>query len=318
MGTVLVTRRLPPGSLDELAGAGHRVVTNEDVTGDGDAPLTPGQLRDAARGADAVISLLTDRIDEALFDAAPNLRVVANVAVGYDNIDTEAASEHGVVVCNTPGVLTETTADLAFALILAASRLLSTAEGDLRGGRWHGWGIEQYLGHDVHGATLGIIGYGAIGRAVARRAHGFGMRVLHHSRQPTGEEGFVGDVDALLAECDVVSLHVPLTSQTRHLIDARRLALMRPTAVLVNTARGPVVDEGALADALESGRLFAAGIDVYEREPEVHPRLLAAPRTVLLPHIGSASVATRTAMARMAAAAVIDVLAGRAPAHPVP
>ena len=211
------------------------------------------------------------------------LRVVANVAVGYDNVDVGTATARGIAVCNTPGVLDETTADLAFLLILAASRLTSEAEADLRGGRWLGWGINQYLGRDVHGATLGVVGYGRIGQAVARRAAGFGMQVLHHTRHDTGAPGWRADVDDLLRESDIVSLHVPLSDATRHLIDDRRLRLLRPDAVLVNTARGPVVDEAALAAALEDGRIFAAGLDVYEREPEVHPRLLAAPRTVLLP-----------------------------------
>jgi glyoxylate reductase len=240
---------------------------------------------------------------------------VANVAVGYDNIDVDAATRAGIAVCNTPGVLDETTADLAFLLILASARLASTAESDLRNDRWHGWGINQYLGRDVHSSTLGIVGYGRIGQAVARRATGFEMKVLHHTRHDTGVDGWTADLDHLLSESDVVTLHVPLNDETRHLIDTRRLQLMKPTAVLVNTARGPVVDEEALAVALEQGRLFAAGIDVYEREPEVHPRLLAAPRTVLLPHIGSASQQTRTRMAQMACGGAVDVLAGRRPAN---
>ena len=233
--------------------------------------------------------------------------------MGYDNIDVAAAAAAGVAVCNTPGVLDETTADLAFLLILAASRLASTAEADLRAGRWRGWSIRQYLGQDVQGATLGIVGFGRIGQAVARRGAGFGMQVLHHTRHDTGVPGWTADLDALLAESDVVSLHVPLTDATRHLVDDRRLRLVKPTAVLVNTARGPVVDEEALAVALEEDRLFAAGLDVYEREPEVHPRLLAAPRTVLLPHLGSASHATRRRMAQLACDGAIAVLDGRRP-----
>jgi glyoxylate reductase len=315
VGRVLVTRRLPDGGLDPLMAAGHQITGPHDD----DRPYTSQELRAAVADHDAVVCLLTDRIDaDVLAAGAPpvgRLKVVANVAVGYDNIDVDAANRLGVAVCNTPGVLDETTADLAFALILAASRLLSTAEADLRSGRWHGWGIGQYVGQDVYGATLGLVGYGRIGRAVAQRAGGFGMNVLHHTRTPTGEAGHVARLDDLLKAADVVSLHVPLSDATRHLIDARRLSIMKPTAVLVNTARGPVVDEDAVAAALEDGRLFAAGIDVYEREPEVHPRLLAAPRTVLLPHIGSASVATRTRMARVAAAAVADVLSGRRPAN---
>jgi lactate dehydrogenase-like 2-hydroxyacid dehydrogenase len=294
---VLVTHDLPDGSLDPLA----------------DAKVVRGGL-ELIDSVDAVVCLLTDRIDAAaLTRGRGRLRVVGNVAVGYDNVDVAAATAAGVAVCNTPGVLDETTADLAFALMLAASRLMSDAEADLRAGRWAGWGIDQYLGQDVHGATLGLVGYGRIGQAVARRAGGFGMSVLHHTRGDTGVAGWVGSLDDLLPRCDIVSLHVPLSPETRHLIDARRLALLRPTAVLVNTARGPVVDEDALADALASGRLFAAGLDVFEREPAVSPRLLAAPRTVLLPHIGSASRATRVRMGQVAAAAVRAVLEGGRP-----
>ena len=267
-----------------------------------------------ARECDAIVSSLTDRITaDVLAAGAGRLRVVANVAVGYDNIDVDAAARHGITVCNTPGVLDETTADTAFLLILAACRLASEAEADLRTQRWKGWGIRQYLGRDVHGATLGVVGYGRIGRAVARRGEGFGMRVLHHSRTDTGERGYVADLDELLGASDVVSLHVPGGRDTHHLIDARRLALMAPTAVLVNTARGTVVDEAALADALHDRRLFAAGIDVYEHEPDVHPRLRTAPNTTLLPHIGSASQATRRKMATMATSAVATVLAGGVP-----
>lgn len=313
MARVLVTRRLPEGGTDPLVAAGHEVVSRED-----DTPFTPDELRAAVGDVDALVCLLTDRVDAAVIEAGgARLRVVANVAVGYDNIDVAAAASAGVAVCNTPGVLDETTADLAFLLILAASRLASDAETDLRAGRWHGWGINQYLGRDVHGATLGLVGFGRIGRAVARRAAGFGMQVLHHSRTDTGERGWYADLDALLAASDVVSLHVPLSDSTRHLIDARRLARLRPSAVLVNTSRGPIVDEEALAVALEDGRIFAAGLDVYEREPEVHPRLLAAPRTVLLPHVGSASVATRTRMAHLACEGAVAVLAGEQPANRV-
>lgn len=314
MARVLVTRRLPPGGLDPLTEAGHELHEP-----DGDRSFTHDELVARAPGADAIVSLLTDRIDGPVLTAgAPRLRAVANVAVGYDNIDLAAAAEHGVVVCNTPGVLDETTADLAFLLVLAAARRTWEAESDLRSGRWPGWDIDQYLGRDVHGAVLGVVGFGRIGQAVARRGAGFGMEVLHHTRRDTGMVGWRGDLDALLTESDIVTLHVPLTDATRHLIDARRLRLMKPDAVLVNTSRGPVVDEEALATALEEGVIFAAGLDVYEREPEVHPRLLAAPRTVLLPHIGSASVATRTRMARVAAANVVAVLAGERPPNPVP
>lgn len=315
MPRVLVTRHLPPGGLDPLAGAeGIEVVQRPS-----DDPFTHEELVVAvAEGVDGVVCLLTDRIDaEVLAAGAGRLRVVADVAVGYDNLDVEAATRAGVLVCNTPGILDETTADLAFALMLAAARRCSEAEADLRAGRWASWGINQYLGRDIHGATLGLVGYGRIGRAMARRAAGFGMEVLHHTRTPTGEPGWVGDLHELLRRADVVSLHVPLTASTRHLIGGAELEVMKPTAVLVNTARGPVVDEDALAEALERGRIFAAGLDVYEAEPAVHPRLLAAPRTVLLPHIGSASVATRTAMARLAADSARRVLAGEVPGNTV-
>jgi glyoxylate reductase len=309
LARALVTRRLPSGGLDPLVHAGLELVERDD-----DRPFTHEEIVDRAPDVDAIVCLLTDRIDAAVFSAgAPRLKVVATVAVGYDNVDLAAAAAHGVAVCNTPRVLDETTADLAFLLILAAARRAWEAESDLRAGTWPGWDIDQYLGRDVHGAVLGVVGFGRIGQAVARRASGFGMEVLHHTRRDTGLPGWQGDLDRLLAESDIVTLHVPLTTATRHLVDARRLRLMKPDAVLVNTSRGPVVDEEALATALEDGVIFAAGLDVYEREPEVHPRLLAAPRTVLLPHIGSASLATRTRMARVAAENVVAALAGKTP-----
>lgn len=314
MARVLVTRRLPDGGTDPLVEAGHEIVARVD-----DAPFSKEALLTAAGETDAIVCLLTDRIDADVIAAGmPRLRVIANVAVGFDNIDVAAARRAGIAVCNTPGVLDETTADLAFFLLLAAARLTSGAEADLRSGTWDGWGINQHLGHDVHGSILGLVGNGRIGQAVGRRAAGFGMSVRHHTRHDTGRPGWTGDLDGLLAESDLVSLHVPLTDETHHLVDARRLALMKSSAVLVNTSRGPVVDEEALASALERGDIFAAGLDVFEREPQVHPRLLAAPRTVLLPHIGSASVATRTRMARLACAGAVAVLAGERPPNLVP
>jgi glyoxylate reductase len=312
LARVLVTRRLP-GGLDPLVEAGHELIEPDD-----ERSFTHDDLVGLAPGVDAIVCLLTDKIDAAVLTAgAPRLKVVANVAVGYDNIDLDAADAHGIAVSNTPGVLDETTADLAFLLILAAARRVWEAESDLRAGKWPGWDVDQYLGRDVHGAVLGVVGFGRIGQAVARRAAGFGMEVLHHTRRDTGMVGWRGDLDRLLAESDIVTLHVPLTDETRHLIDARRLALMKRDAVLVNTSRGPVVDEEALAAALEEDTIFAAGLDVYEREPEVHPRLLAAPRTVLLPHIGSASLATRTRMAQVAAENVVAVLSGERARNPV-
>jgi glyoxylate reductase len=310
MARVLVTRHLTPGALDPLRTAGVEVVQRPE-----DTPWSPGELTSAAPDVDAILCQLTDPIGRALLEAgaAGNLRVVANAAVGYDNIDVAAAAALGVAVCNTPGVLDQTVADLAFLLILAATRLASEAEADLRAGRWTGWGFADHLARDVHGTVLGLVGYGRIGREVARRADGFAMEVLHHTRRPTGFPGYVDRLDDLLATVDVLSVHVPLTESTRHLIGARELALMKPTAVLVNTARGGVVDEDALVDALTTGRLFAAGLDVYPHEPAVSRRLLAAPRVVLLPHVGSATVQTRTKMARLAAQGIADVLGGRVP-----
>jgi glyoxylate reductase len=273
-----------------------------------------------AAECDGIVSHLTDQIDSSVLESGNKggrLRVVANAAVGYDNIDVAAASSVGITICNTPGVLDDTTADLAFLLVLATRRLASDAESDLREGRWSGWGFGDHLARDVHGATLGLVGFGRIGRAVAQRASGFDMQVIHTTRRDTGLPGFVGSLDELLERSDVVSLHVPLNDSTHHLIGARELALMKPTAALVNTARGPVVDEDALVDALESGALYAAGLDVFTGEPNVNPRLLSAPRATLLPHIGSATIATRTRMARLACQGVSDVLAGRTPPNQV-
>ncbi len=280
-----------------------------------DTAYSHAELVAAARSVDAIVCLLTDRIDEEVLagGGTGRLRVVANVAVGYDNVDVDAARRFRVAVCNTPGVLDESVADLTFMLILGAARLASEAERDLRSGSWRGWALNDYLGNDIHGAVLGLVGYGRIARAVAARARGFSMTVIHHSRNDTGKEGYVADLEALLSLADFVSLHIPLNAQTHHLIGADQIARMRPHAVLVNTARGQVVDEAALAVALEEGRIFAAGLDVYEDEPKINPRLLAAPRTVLLPHIGSASRKTRTKMAEVACASVCEVLAGRTP-----
>jgi glyoxylate reductase len=310
---VLVTRPLTEGGTDPLLEAGHEVVEPEEN------PLSPESLVALAPECDGIVSHLTDRIDESVLEAgrAGRLRVVANAAVGYDNIDVPKAHSLGLAVCNTPGVLDDTTADLAFLLILAATRQATDAERDLREGRWQGWGFGDHLARDTHGVTLGLVGFGRIARAVAQRAAGFDMEILHTARTDTGLSGFVPTLDELLERSDVVSLHVPLTESTRHLIGAAELARMKPTAVLINTARGPVVDENALADALEAGTLYAAGLDVFDGEPAVNPRLLTAPRTTLLPHIGSATIATRTRMARLACQGVCDVLAGRTPQNAV-
>jgi glyoxylate reductase len=263
-------------------------------------------------------------VDAGLLDRAPRLRVVANAVVGFEHVDRAACAARGIVVTNTPDVLTEATADLTWALLLATVRRLPQAERSLRAGEFHGWGFGDYLGGDLHGATLGIFGMGRIGRAVARRAAAFGMRVAYHSRRPLppAEEDALGarflPLDALLAESDVLSLHAPLTSETRHVIDAAALARMRPGAYLVNTGRGPLVDEAALAAALREGRLAGAGLDVYEHEPRIHPDLLALDGVVLLPHVGSATRGTRHRMAMLAARNAHAVLSGREPPTPVP
>jgi glyoxylate reductase len=284
----------------------------------------PEEWRGRLGEAQALLCLLSDRVDMELLRQAPRLRVVANAVVGYEHVDLAACRARGILVTNTPGVLTEATAGLAWALILATVRRLPQAERSLRAGEFHGWGFWDYLGGDLDGATLGIFGMGRIGQAVARRAGAFGMRVVYHSRTPLPEveERALGaravDADTLLAESDVLSLHAPLTPQTRHWLDAAALARMKPGAYLVNTARGPLVDEAALAGALAAGRLAGAGLDVYEREPAVHPALLALDNVVLLPHVGSATRATRTRMAVLAARNVHAVLSGGMPLTPVP
>jgi glyoxylate reductase len=264
-----------------------------------------GDLTDA----DALVCLLLDRIDATVIARAPKLRVIANCAVGFDNIDVAAATARKICVTNTPDVLTEATAELTIALVLAAARRLNEGDRLVHSGAWSGWRLDQLLGIGLTGKTLGIVGMGRIGRAVARRAGALGMDVVF------ADPGAAGalSVDDLFARADVVSLHCPLTAQTRHLVDAPRLARMKPTAILVNTSRGGCVDEAALADALACHRIFAAALDVFEDEPKIHPGLLAQPRAVLAPHIGSATTEARSAMAQLCADAVIDVLSGRLP-----
>jgi lactate dehydrogenase-like 2-hydroxyacid dehydrogenase len=315
---VLTTReKLPGHGLDRLSRAAD--VVSWPGTGRPDAP----DLAALAPGVSGVLALGNDPVDAALMDAAgPSLRVIALASMGYDNVDRAAAAERGIVVTHTPGVLAETTADLTFALILAARRRIGAAGASLASGSWDLFRMHDYLGLDVHGATLGLVGYGQIGRAVARRAHGFGMRVLHHDPYAPHDDGLSAPVDlpTLLAESDIVSLHVPLTEETRHLISARELATMKPTATLVSTSRGGVVDEAALLHALREGRLHSAGLDVFEREPmgaELSP-LVAEPHAVTLPHIGSATEATRAAMVDLAVANILDVLAGHPARTPLP
>jgi len=268
-------------------------------------------------GADALICGPTQRVDREALARMPRLRVISVAGAGSDAVDHAAARERDIPVLTSGEALVETTADLAFGLIIAASRLMGDAQACLRAGRWAGWQfIEQRFGRDVHGARLGLVGYGSIGRAVARRASAFSMRVSHHTRHPTGVTGWTGNLDQLLAGSDIVSVHVPLTDETRGLIDRRRIALLPQDAVLVNTARGAVVDATALADALSEGRLLGAGIDVYDGEPDVPPSLLQAPRAVLLPHIGSATRATRERMLTDAAGKVASVLGPAAAQDP--
>ena len=304
-----VTRELPGDAVARLA-AEHDVDVWE-----GELPPPRDELLARARGAEGLLSLLTDRVDAELFEACPELRAVANMAVGTDNIDLSEAARRGIAVGNSPGVLTETTADLAFALILATARRLVEAAGAVGAGEWRTWEPAGWLGFDVHGATLGIVGAGEIGMAVARRAAGFSMEVLLHGRDLA--PGRVS-LSELLERSDFVSLHTPLTPETRGLIGDAELMAMKPTAVLVNTARGEIVDAGALQIALEEGRIAGAGLDVTDPEPlrPDHP-LLGAPNLTVLPHIGSASHATREAMASLAVDNLLAALAGGPMPHPV-
>jgi glyoxylate reductase len=303
---VFVTRPIPQVALDAI-----RQSCDVDLWPD-DLPPPRDAVLQRVRGCDGVLSLLTDRIDAEVMDASSCLRVISNYAVGFDNIDVAAADERRIQVGNTPGVLTETTADLAFTLLLAAARRVVEADRYVRSGEWRTWGATLLLGQDVHHATLGLIGLGRIGREMAKRARGFDMRVLY--LDPTRQEDVErelgvepADLDTLLSRSDFVSIHVPLTDATRHLIGERELRLMKPTAILINTSRGPVVDQAALYAALKNGTITGAGLDVFEREPIAKDDpLLALDNVVVVPHIGSASVATRTRMAMMAAENLIE------------
>lgn len=282
----------------------------------GDGPTDAGRLIELIGDRDGVVTLLANPVDASVLAACPRLKVVANCAVGYDNVDLEAARSRGVWVTNTPDVLTEATADLTFALILAVTRRVVEADRFLRAGRWTGWRLDLLLGSGLQGARLGIIGFGRIGRAVAHRAPAFGMQVVVADPTWQPEAGLdveATDLDSLLATCDIVTLHCPLTPATHHLLDETRLRTMIPGAVLINTARGPLVDESALARVLEEGRLAGAGLDVFENEPDVHSSLIGREDVVLLPHIGSATRETRAAMAELAAQNLLAVLAGRTP-----
>ena len=314
---VFVTRNLPGRAIEKL-----RETADVDVWPD-EVPPSPDELRARSASCHALITLLTDRIDGALFDAATDLIVVSNMATGFDNIDVAAATAHNVLVTRTPGVLSETTADFAFTLLLAAARRVVEGDRYVRDGKWRTWGPETLLGHDVWGATLGIVGMGGIGTEVAKRASGFGMRILYTSRTPKPDvERELGaemrPLDDLLRESDFVTLHAPLTDETRHLINADSLRLMKPSAVLVNSGRGPLVDQNALYEALRDGVIAYAALDVTDPEPmPSDDPLLTLPNVIVTPHIASASVATRSRMAIMAADNVLAALRGEVPEHAV-
>ena len=310
---VLITKRIYPEAVEYLRA---RCEVDYEGTDDG---LAPEALVERARGCQGIVSQLTDKLGEAVLAKLEGVRVIANVAVGYDNIDVPAATARRILVTNTPDVLTETTADFAFALLMATARRVVEAHAFVHSGRWSRWLIDLLVGQDIHHRTLGIFGMGRIGQAVARRGRGFGMNVLYADAVALPEETERGlgarrvEKEELLREADFVSLHVPLTAQTRHFIGAPELALMKPTAILVNTARGPVVDEAALVETLKAGRIAGAGLDVFEEEPKVHPGLLELSNVTLAPHIASASVATRRRMSEMAAENAVAALEGRRP-----
>src|SRR5215208_18584 len=312
---VLVTREIPD--------AGLRLLRDFDVTVVSESPPGRSELLEAVRDAAGILTTVTEKMDAEVMDAAGDgLKVIANMAVGYDNVDLDAAGERDVVVTNTPEVLNETTADTAFMLLLAAARRLGEAERLLRSGGWDAWGPMQLTGPDVWGKKLGVVGFGRIGQAVARRARGFDMDLVYHDQYRNEEaERELGarylELEELLQTSDFVSIHTPLTPETTHLIGAEELRKMKPEAVIVNTSRGPVIDEAALAEALAERCIFAAGLDVYEEEPEVHPKLLGLENVVLAPHIGSASIETRDKMAVLAAENLAAVLRGEEPKTPV-
>jgi glyoxylate reductase len=309
-----VTRAIPEPALARL-----REAAEVEVSG-ADRALEAGELHALVAGAEGVVTMLHDRVDGAFLDAAgPQLKVVANVAVGYDNLDVEAARERGVVLTNTPGVLTDATADLAVALLLAVTRRMGEAERLIRSGTGWAWAMDFMLGTSLQGKTLGIVGYGAIGRATAARARAFGMEIAYTQRREAMDAGGATylPLGELLASADVVSLHCPLTPETRHLLDREGLGRMKRSAHLVNTARGPIVDEAALAEALAGQVIAGAALDVYEEEPAVHPGLLGLDNVVLLPHLGSATTETRLAMADLAVRNVVAVLRGHEPFTPI-
>ena len=310
---VLVTREVFEEVLAYL-GETLEVESNQ-----GDVPLAPEVLRARLLDKQGVMCALTDRIDAGLLAATPALKAVCNIAVGYNNIDVPACTGRGVMVTNTPGVLDETTADLVWTLLLATARRLTEAEAYLRNGEWSGWYLKQLLGMDVHHATLGIVGMGRIGQVIARRALGFRMGVLYHNRKrleasiESALHARYASLDELLSQADFVVLQVPYAPDTHHLIGARELKKMKPTAILINAARGGIVDDAALIEALQRGTIHAAGLDVFENEPKLNPGFLALKNVVLAPHIGSSTRATRLAMAMTAARNLVAALSGQTP-----
>jgi gluconate 2-dehydrogenase len=310
---VLVTREVFDDTLEYLAR--HFDVTSNQA----DQPFTSDRLAQLLADKDGALTTISDRIDVALLEHCPDLKAVCNIAVGYNNIDVPACTSRRVMVTNTPGVLDNATADFTWALILATARRLTEAEASLRAGEWEGWKLKQFLGRDVSGATLGIVGMGRIGQAVARRARGFDMNVLYHNRHRVDasiEQALSAEyagLDELLSRADIVTLNVPYTSETHHLIGAARLALMKPTGILINVARGGVVDDHALAAALKDGRIAGAGLDVYENEPNFLSDFLALKSVVLAPHIASSTESTRRKMAMMAAENLVAALTGARP-----
>lgn len=317
MKKVYVTRQLPQSALDRLDGKVEWSVNPDDRV------LEREELLEAVADVDGLLCLLTDTIDGELMDAAPNLKVVANYAVGYNNIDVDAATERGILVTNTPGVLTETTADLTWALIMSVARRVVEGDVFMRGGKYVGWAPMLLLGSDVYGKTLGIIGIGQIGQAVARRAMGFDMKVLYTDMfdlPPVAEQLLNAEkveLDELLERSDFVTLHVPLMDETHHLIGKRELEMIGPNGYLINAARGPAVDEVALVEALSNGTIAGAALDVFEDEPAMKPGLAECENAVILPHLGSASIETRTEMADLAVSNILSFLAGEQPPSPV-
>jgi len=311
-GRVLITRPIPEPGPSLIAEVAEEVVANPD-----DEPLPAADLLGQIAGFDAVVCLLNDRIDGPVMDRAAGCKLFANMAVGYNNIDVAEATRRKILVTNTPGVLTEATADIAWALILGVARRVAEGDRVMRAEAFPGWGPLYMLGGEVSGKTLGLVGPGRIARAVAERAKGFRMPLLYQGRRESTEMEALGarrvDLETLLRASDFVSLHVPLTAETTHLIDARALALMRPTAYLINTSRGPVVDEAALVETLKAGRIAGAGLDVYEREPEMAAGLVDRQNALLLPHLGSATTEARARMSGLVAANVVAFLRGQRP-----